>query len=51
LYGPSSGRVTKLCARWLSPTPVRPAMTAGSQPPLGVPRHHPAVGAWIEVPA
>ena len=36
LYGPSSGRVTKLCARWLSPTPVWPAITAGIQPPLGV---------------
>jgi hypothetical protein len=28
--------VTKLCALWLSPIPVRPAITAGIQPPLGV---------------
>ena len=27
---------TKLCMRWLMPMPVRPAMTAGIQPPLGV---------------
>src|SRR5829696_6833930 len=36
LYGPSFGSVTKLCARWLSPIPVRPAITAGTHPPLGV---------------
>src|SRR5215207_9917832 len=46
LYGPSSARVTKLCARWLSPTPVRPAITAGTQPPLGViDTTHPASSA------
>ena len=27
---------TKLCMRWLMPTPVSPAMTAGIQPPDGV---------------
>ena len=36
LYGFSAGSITKLCMRWLSPTPVRPAMTAGIHPPLGV---------------
>ena len=36
LNGPSAGSVTKLCIRWLRPTPVCPAMTAGTQPPLGV---------------
>ena len=36
LNGPSAGSVTKLCARWLRPTPVWPAITAGTQPPLGV---------------
>jgi hypothetical protein len=36
LNGPSAGSVTKLCSRWLIPTPVRPAITAGTHPPLGV---------------
>src|ERR1041385_3524607 len=36
LYGPSAGSVTKLCIRWLRPTPVRPAMAPWPQPPLGV---------------
>src|SRR5262245_17895472 len=51
LYGPSSARVTNICARWLSPTPVRPATTAGIQPPLGVTdTTHPASSAdTIEV--
>ena len=51
LYGPSSARVTKLCARWLSPIPVRPAITAGTHPPLGVTETtQPASSAaWIEV--
>ena len=36
LNGPSSGAVTKHCARRLRPIPVRPAITAGTHPPLGV---------------
>jgi hypothetical protein len=36
LKGPSALSSTKLCIRWLSPTPVRPAITAGTHPPLGV---------------
>ena len=36
LKGHLPRRVTKLCARWLSPIPVRPAITAGIHPPLGV---------------
>src|SRR5689334_24693969 len=36
LNGPSAASVTNDCARWLSPTPVLPAITAGTQPPLGV---------------
>src|SRR5262249_58551031 len=36
LNGFSFGSSTKLCMRWLRPTPVRPAITAGVQPPLGV---------------
>src|SRR5882757_69445 len=36
LNGFSLGSNTKLCMRWLNPTPVWPAITAGVQPPLGV---------------
>ena len=36
LYGPSAASTTKDWARWLIPTPVRPAMTAGIHPPDGV---------------
>ena len=34
--GFSAASRTKLCARWLRPMPVRPAITAGIQAPLGV---------------
>src|SRR4051812_30937979 len=36
LNGFSLASSTKLCMRWLKPTPVCPAITAGVQPPLGV---------------
>jgi hypothetical protein len=36
LNGLSAGSVTKASMRWLSPTPVPPATTAGCHPPLGV---------------
>jgi hypothetical protein len=36
LYGPSSGAVTKLCARCDSPTPCARRSPPGTQPPLGV---------------
>jgi hypothetical protein len=36
LNGFSAGSSTKLCARCDSPMPVRPAITAGTHPPLGV---------------
>ena len=36
LNGFSRSSSTKLCIRWLMPTPVRPAMVTGSHPPLGV---------------
>ena len=51
LYGFSVESVTKLCMRWLSPTPVSPAITAGIHPPLGVieTTHPSASAAWIEV--
>ncbi len=54
LKGPSCASVTKLCIRWLSPTPVRPAMTAGTHPPLGVmDTTHPSASAasMLVVPA
>src|SRR5687768_16238024 len=35
LNGFNLGSVTKLCIRWLMPTPVRPAIHAGIHPPLG----------------
>ena len=45
------GVSTKLCIRWLSPTPVEPAINAGIQPPLGVTEttQPSASAAWIEV--
>src|SRR4029079_12471518 len=36
LKGFSEEVMTKLCMRWLIPTPVFPAIQAGNQPPLGV---------------
>ena len=36
LYGLMRLSSTKLCMRWLRPTPLRPAIKAGIQPPLGV---------------
>ena len=51
LNGPSAASVTKLWARCDSPMPVRPAITAGIHPPLGVTdTTQPASSAaWIEV--
>jgi hypothetical protein len=51
LNGPSFASVTKLCARWLSPIPVRPAITPGIHPPLGViDTTQPALSAaWMDV--
>ncbi len=42
---------TKLWARWLRPTPVVPAMTQGTQAPLGVTETtQPSLSAaWMEV--
>ena len=46
LNGFSAGSVTKLCMRWLRPTPVLPAITAGTHPPLGVTETtHPSASA------
>ena len=46
LNGFSASSSTKLWARWLIPMPVRPAITAGIQPPLGVmDTTHPASSA------
>jgi uncharacterized protein YeaC (DUF1315 family) len=36
LNGQSASSSTNACMRWLRPMPVLPAMTAGTQPPLGV---------------
>ena len=51
LYGFSASSSTKLCMRWLIPMPVRPAMTAGIQPPLGVTEttQPSSSAAWMDV--
>jgi hypothetical protein len=51
LNGFSAGSNTNDCARWLRPMPVRPAITAGIQPPLGVTEmtQPSASAAWIDV--
>ena len=51
LYGLIAGSSTKLCMRCDRPTPVLPAMNAGTQPPLGVieTTQPSASAAWIDV--